>query len=83
MTLSEMVHGHDPKPELVEIKVNYRLVRVPERVTGTRIKEAAGLNPTFELYKVVGDEETLIDDDEEIHVHQGEEFVATPGLEPA
>ena len=81
MILAEVVQR--PGPELVEIRVNYRPVRVPEEVTGARIKEVAHLSADFELYGIRGDEETFIANDQVVHVHPGQEFVATPGLEPA
>jgi len=71
-------HGHE-----VEIEVNYRRVRVPERVTGAAIKEAAHIDQTFDLYRIEGNDEIPIGNDEEIEVHQGTKSVATPGLEPA
>lgn len=67
----------------VEIEVNYRRVRVPERVTGAAIKVAAHIDPTFDLYRIEGDDEIPVGNDEEIEVRHGAKFVATPGLEPA
>ncbi|MGO8862264.1 MAG: hypothetical protein ACLQRH_16070 [Acidimicrobiales bacterium] len=67
----------------VEIEVNYRRVRVPERVTGAAIKEAAHIDLTFDLYRIEGGDEIPVGNDEEIKVHHDAKFVATPGLEPA
>ncbi len=69
--------------EEVGIEVNYRTVRVLREVTGAEIKVAARLELTFELYRIHGEDEILIANDERITVHAGEKFVATPGLEPA
>ncbi len=79
-TVAEEVRhpGHE-----VEIEVNYRRVRVAQRVTGAAIKAAAHVDPTFDLYRVEGEDEVLIENEEEIEVHHGAKFVATPGLEPA
>jgi hypothetical protein len=71
-------HRHE-----VEIEVNYRFVKVPQHVTGVAIKVAARIDPTFDLYRIEGDEEFPVGNDEEIEVHHGAKFVATPGLEPA
>jgi hypothetical protein len=71
-------HDHE-----VEIEVNYRRVRVPRRVTGLAIKQAAHVDESFDLYRIEGDDETLVTNEEELEVHEGSKFVATPGLEPA
>jgi hypothetical protein len=77
---SETVHN---QRDDVEIEVNYRRLRVPRHVTGSAIKAAAHIDPTFDLYQIKGEEEIPIGDEEEIEVHEGAKFVATPGLEPA
>jgi hypothetical protein len=79
-TAAEVARTHDHE---VEIEVNYRRVRVPQRVTGSAIKEAAHVDATFDLFRIEGDDEIPIGNDEEIEVHHGAKFVATPGLEPA
>lgn len=73
----------DRKPELVEIVVNTTHVKVPERVTGSAIKAAAQLPVEFELYRVRGRSEVLIENDEEIKVRDGERFTASPALDYA
>ncbi len=72
------VHDHE-----VEIEVNYRRVRVPRKVTGMAIKQAAHVDESFDLYRIEGDDEILVTNEETIEVHEGSKFVATPGLEPA
>lgn len=71
-------HDHE-----VEIEVNYRRVRVPRKVTGLAIKRAAHVDESFDLYRIEGDDEFLVTNEEEIEVHERSKFVATPGLEPA
>jgi len=73
-------HHHHP---LVDIQVNYRRVEVAEEISGAGIKAAAHINATFDLYKINGEDETFIADDLVLKVRDGEEFVATPCLEPA
>jgi hypothetical protein len=67
----------------IEIVVNYRRISVPHEVTGSEIKSAAHLPADFRLFRVDGQDETPIGDDERIHVHDGERFVACPTLDPA
>jgi hypothetical protein len=67
----------------VEIEVNYRRVKVPRKVTGLAIKQAAHVDESFDLYRIEGDDEFLVTNGEEIEVHERSKFVATPGLEPA
>ena len=67
----------------VEVEVNYRRVRVPRKVTGLAIKQAAHVDESFDLYRIEGDDELLVTNEEELEVHEGSKFVATPGLEPA
>jgi hypothetical protein len=70
---------------LVEIFVNdpSKPVLVPREVTGFAIKQAAGVDPTFDLYRVRGEHEDPVNDDETITVHKGERFIATPKLDPS
>lgn len=72
---------HGPKD--VQILVNGRAVLVPGITTGAEIKQRAGQPAEFDLFRVEGDHEIAITDDERIHVHKGERFIACPGLEPA
>ena len=67
----------------VEILVNKRPVTVPARTTGSVIKDKAGVPADDELFRIEGDREIKVGDDELIEVHQGERFVATPPIEPA
>ena len=61
----------------VEIVVNKRPVKVPARTTGAAIKASAGVPAEDQLFKVEGNKEVEIGDDEPIQVHNGERFVAT------
>ena len=81
MTLAEAHPDHDPHD--VEILVNNRGVVVPTLVTGAEIKRRADQPADFNLFRVQGDHEIAVADDEEIRVHKGERFIACPGLEPA
>jgi hypothetical protein len=69
------------RSQLVEIVVNTTRVRVPERVTGSAIKAAANIPADFELYRVRGRSEVLIENDREIKVREGERFTASPALD--
>lgn len=66
----------------VEIFVNKHPVRVPARTTGAAVLAAAGV-PEDQLFRVEGTREVPVGADEEIEVHDGERFVATPPIEPA
>jgi len=70
-------------PKLVAISVNNKVVEVPEETTGAGIKNAAGIPPNFQLFEIRGHEEHEIGNDQQIRVHEGERFVATPPIEPA
>jgi len=68
---------------LVDVVVNKKHVEVEgPKATGLQIKEAAiaqglDIEITFLLSKKVGDHKTeKIGDDEVVHLHKGEEFVA-------
>jgi len=67
----------------VEIMVNKRPVKVPARTTGSAIKTAAGVPADDQLFRVEGNKEIEVGDDEPIEVRHGERFVATPPIEPA
>ena len=67
----------------VEIFVNNKEVTVPKKTTGAEIKQEAGVDLAFQLFRVEGKTEHEVGDDEEIHVHEGQRFVATPTLDPS
>ena len=67
----------------VEIFVNKRPVEVPARTTGAVIKDKAKVPADDQLFRVEGAKEIEVGDDEPIEVHRGEQFVATPPIEPA
>jgi hypothetical protein len=71
------------KDKLVEILVNNKEVSVPKKTTGAEIKANAGVDPAFQLFRVEGKTEHEVGNDEEIHVHEGQHFVATPTLDPS
>ena len=48
------------------------------RVTGLQIKTKAGLDPNSELYGKTGEHLKLIGNEEEIEIHEEEEFVDYP-----
>jgi hypothetical protein len=74
---------HPPAAHEVEIEVNKRPARVPARTTGAAIKAAAGVPADDQLFRIEGDREIAVGDNETIEVHPGERFVATPPIEPA
>ena len=67
----------------VEILVNKRPVLVPARTTGAVIKEKAEVPADDQLFRVERDREIPVADDQVIEVRDGEQFVATPPIEPA
>ena len=71
------------KDKRVEIVVNQQPVEVPKETTGAEIKELAGVAPDFQLFLIDGDEEIEIGNDEQIKVHKGMAFSATPTLDPS
>jgi hypothetical protein len=75
--------GCDPKSRFVEIRVGRKTVKVPSHTTGAEIKAAAGVDPTFALFKIEGRDEIEIGDDEKITVCDGDRFTATPSLDPS
>lgn len=81
MTQPEAHADHEPKT--VEILVNNRPTTVPAVTTGAEIKALANQPGDFNLFRVQGDHEIAVADDEELRVHHGEHFIACPGLEPA
>jgi len=78
-------NGHETgKPaRSVEILVNGKPVQVPSEVTGAEIKAAAKVPPDFRLFRVKGQQEIPVGDDERLRVRQHEKFVASPTLDPA
>lgn len=81
---------HDEQEEvdrdrLVEIFVNdfHKPIFVPREVTGAGIKAAAGVDPTFDLFRIHGDKEIPVENEETIKVTKGERFIATPKLDPS
>jgi hypothetical protein len=76
--------GDKPKPIItVEIVVNGKAVMVPKKVTGAEIKSAARVPADFDLFRVHGRKEIPVADDEQLAVHGGEKFVASPSLDPS
>jgi hypothetical protein len=67
----------------VEILVNTKPVDVPSEVTGAEIKAAAKVPADFKLFRVEGHREVPVGDEEQLHVHHHEKFVASPTLDPA
>jgi hypothetical protein len=67
----------------VEILVNKRQVQVPADTTGVEIKSKAGVPADDQLFRIEGNREIPIGDNQPIRVHHGERFVATPPIEPA
>lgn len=79
-------HPAPPAPNgerTVEIIVNGKTVTVPAEDTGRQIKQAAGAPDDFQLFRIAGAKEQLITDNEELHVHEHERFLAAPPLDPA
>lgn len=67
----------------VEILVNTKPVQVPSDVTGAEIKAAAKVPADFTLFRVQGHHEIPVGNDELLHVHHHEKFIASPTLDPA
>jgi hypothetical protein len=67
----------------VEILVNTKPVQVASEVTGAEIKAAAKVPADFKLFRVKGHKEIPVGDDERLHVHHHEKFIASPTLDPA
>jgi hypothetical protein len=72
-----------PAKGLVTITVNNRPVAVPRKTTGAEIKARADVPADFELFRVVGDHEKKVGDDERVTVHPDERFIASPMLQPS
>jgi hypothetical protein len=71
------------KDKTVGILVNNKDVSVPKKTTGSEIKEKAGVDPAFQLFRVEGKTEHELGNDEEITVHEGQRFIASPTLDPS
>jgi hypothetical protein len=77
------VSSSGTKAETVEIEVNNKPVVVAKKTTGAEIKEKAGVAIDFQLFRIAGKTEHPVADDDEITVHAGERFVASPTLDPS
>ena len=80
--------GHDDEHgdvHLVTILVNdfNRPLKVPRKVTGAQIKAAAGVDQSYELFRLDGDKEVPIADDQRVKVEDCERFIANPKLDPS
>lgn len=73
----------ETKTETVAIEVNNKPVVVPKKTTGAEIKAKAGVAADFQLFRVAGKIEHSVADDDEITVHAGQRFVASPTLDPS
>ena len=71
------------KADTVEIEVNNKPVVVPKKTTGAEIKKVADVPADFQLFRIAGTTEHPVADDDEITVHKGQRFVATPTLDPS
>ena len=67
----------------VQVTVNSKPVSVPMQTTGSAIKSRAGVDPNWQLFRIQGDHEVEVGDDEPVHATPNEKFIATPVLEPA
>lgn len=73
----------ETKTRDVTITVNNNPVEVPRLTTGTDIKQFAGIDQSWQLFRIQGDHEVAVGDAEQVHATPNEKFVATPALEPA
>jgi hypothetical protein len=65
--------------EAIEVDIDGRSYRFEDHtVTGLRIKETAEIPHDYTLYLLRESEEKPIRNDEEVHLHTGEHFVARP-----
>jgi hypothetical protein len=78
-----MSHTIGQLARTIKILVNTKPVDVPSEVTGAEIKAAAKVPADFKLFRVEGHRELPVGDDEQLHVHHHEKFVASPTLDPA
>jgi hypothetical protein len=85
MTETSQVQQAPHHKDTVTIKVNDDPVTVERRLTGAQIKQAAiaagvPIQPDFVLSRVLPNgKQKGVDNDEEITLHEGEEFWAIPG----
>src|SRR4051794_21268841 len=77
------LHETGKPTRTVEILVNTKPVQVSSEVTGAEIKAAAKVPADFRLFRVEGHQEIPVGNDELLHVHQHEKFIASPTLDPA
>ena len=77
------LHETGKPARTVEILVNTKPVQVPSEVTGTEIKAAAQVPADFTLFRVEGNHEITVGNDELLRVHRHEKFIASPTLDPA
>jgi hypothetical protein len=75
--------AEESKTEEVSIQVNNKPVAVPKHTTGAEIKSRSGVPATFELFRIEGKKEHPVADDDKVTVHEGEQFVASPSLDPS
>jgi hypothetical protein len=69
-----------PKPKRVTIFVNNNEVVLPDaQTTGAQIKEAAGVPLDFTLYLKHGDKLEEIRNEQDLKVHDREQFIAVSG----
>jgi len=78
-----MSHTIGKPARTIEILVNTKPVDVLSEVTGAEIKAAAKVPADFKLFRVEGHREVPVADEERLHVHHHEKFVASPTLDPA
>lgn len=83
MNSSETQTKTKTETETVEIEVNNKPVVVPKKTTGAEIKERAGVAADFQVFRIAGKTEHPVADDDEITVHAGQRFVASPTLDPS
>jgi beta-xylosidase len=67
----------------VQITVNTKPVTVPMQTSGADIKSRAHVDPNWQLFRIQGDHEIEVGNDQSVHATPNEKFIATPVLEPA
>jgi hypothetical protein len=84
--MNQQAAVHNPDTDAnkeVQVFVNNKPVVVPHETTGREIKSLAGVPSDFQLFRVHGNQEDPIGDEEKIEAHQGERFIASPTLDPS